>query len=484
MGKRLHRPDPVDAFLRQAARLDPRRGGNGAAQRRCLSSSSRNSVNSMADLICRDCGSTDVHAHFGEAALCDRRFDRRVSEHTGFPRLPDRPPPINLTDPDGRSRILRFRLWRAPTGIEVELEEADAAPDEGYHRAVLGSHDADVARLVSRLRELAEADIARHFPEPNRHRPGGAVAGDVVEGRPEWCDDSSSEVVVRYDVIIDGRKLSWEELGRELEGYEGCRFRLQLADRIEDLRPDAVVTPFRSPGLRNMDSDRAASPNIEELLDRFLADQRARLSERTMVNYLSVVDLLRSCLNNYGYQHLDQAAQDRFHAGYENDEDAFVHLFGASELVAGIPEFLGYFMVRKVIAGAELLRAAGTVTKKLAKWLGEGGYVDADDVADVVERGGEAGRDLPRAERLSGILFTLAREAGVDVHGVDDEDYVEDYLTIERVESGALFFEGGVGPLEVPKAASDLARVGWSLYASLARTKQGWQLVEVGVVYP
>jgi hypothetical protein len=233
-----------------------------------------------------------------------------------------------------------------------------------------------------------------------------------------------------------------------------------------------------------MDSDRAPSPNIEELLDRFLADQRARLSVRTMVNYLSVVDLLRSCLNNYGYQHLDQAAQDRFHAAYDNDEDAFVHLFGASELVACIPEFLGYFMVRKVIAGTELLRAAGTVTKKLAKWLGEGGYVDAYDVADVVERGGEAGRDLPRAERLSGILFNLAREAGVDVHAVEDEDYVEDYLTIERVESGALFFEGGVGPLKVPKAASDLAQVGWSLYASLARTKQGWQLVEVGVVYP
>ena len=80
-----------------------------------------------------------------------------------------------------------------------------------------------------------------------------------------------------------------------------------------------------------------------------------------------MVDLLRSCLNNYGYQHLVQAAQDRFHAAYANDEEAFVHLFGAPELVAGIPEFLDYFMVRKVIAGAELLRSAGTVTKKLAK---------------------------------------------------------------------------------------------------------------------
>ncbi len=110
--------------------------------------------------------------------------------------------------------------------------------------------------------------------------------------------------------------------------------------------------------------------------------------------------------------------------------------------------------------------------------------MDADDMTEVVERGGEAARDLPRAERLSGMLFDLARQADVNTHTVADEDYVEDYLTIERVEPGSLHFEGGVGPLKVPRAASDLAQVGWSLYASLARTKQGWQLVEVGIVYP
>ncbi|MDQ6948564.1 MAG: hypothetical protein M3256_20465, partial [Actinomycetota bacterium] len=71
-----------------------------------------------------------------------------------------------------------------------------------------------------------------------------------------------------------------------------------------------------------------------------------------------------------------------------------------------------------------------------------------------------------------------------DPDAVADEDWVEDYLQIERVESGALWFEGGVGPLKVPKQASGLAEVGWSVNVVLARVRGVWHLVEVGNVYP
>jgi hypothetical protein len=230
--------------------------------------------------------------------------------------------------------------------------------------------------------------------------------------------------------------------------------------------------------------DRAAAPNIDQLLGEFLTDQRQRLVDRTYRNYESVVELLRHCLNSYGYQHLDAVDQGRFDIAYAADEEAFVHLFGASELVAGIPEFLDYFMVRKVMAGAELLRAAGTVTKKLAKWLGERGYLEARTVADTVERGNEAARDLPRAEQLSRLLYELAEQSSVDVDVLDDADSVDDYLFIDRVEPERLWFEGDIGPLRVPKAISDLAEAGWSVNIVLARTRGTWQLIEVGNVYP
>jgi len=53
-------------------------------------------------------------------------------------------------------------------------------------------------------------------------------------------------------------------------------------------------------------------------------------------------------------------------------------------------------MIRKVMAGEELLRAAGTVTKKLARWLGDRQLVDTAAAAVAAERAGDAARDLPK----------------------------------------------------------------------------------------
>ena len=61
---------------------------------------------------------------------------------------------------------------------------------------------------------------------------------------------------------------------------------------------------------------------------------------------------------------------------------------------------------------------------------------------------------------------------------------VEDYLTIERTEPGALWFEGGLGPVDVPDEAAELAKPGWGLWGALAREDGRWRLLEHGIVYP
>jgi hypothetical protein len=94
-------------------------------------------------------------------------------------------------------------------------------------------------------------------------------------------------------------------------------------------------------------------------------------------------------------------------------------------------------------------------------------------------------RDLPVADRLGGLLHDVAARAPeLAVDALDDQDWVEDHLAISDVEPGRICFEGDIGPIAVPSQASDLARPGWSVSVTAARTKDSWHLLEVGFVYP
>jgi len=226
-----------------------------------------------------------------------------------------------------------------------------------------------------------------------------------------------------------------------------------------------------------------AIATIDEALDEFLAAQQARLAPSTYARYADIVSLLRDHLNGYAYQALNQAEQGRLeHAGEDGDgERAYCAIFGPEKIPGELGSFLGYFMVRKVIAGADLLKAAGTVTKKLARWLHEHGYIDAETAADVTEQAADAARELPAAARLSDLLTALSMRT--PPAGIDEDAVIEDTLAITRIEPGKLWF-GGHGPLAVPKQASDSAQLGWEAYVALVEHRGRWWLLENGAVYP
>jgi hypothetical protein len=232
----------------------------------------------------------------------------------------------------------------------------------------------------------------------------------------------------------------------------------------------------------------AVAPNstIDQVLPEFLGEQRQRLSERTFRRYEEVVELLRHCLDGYAYQSLNDEERKRWEAEFEaNEEGAFCRLFGPEKIPENVGEFLDYFMVRKVIAGQELLKASGTVTGKLVRWLAEHGYIDAVSADDAADLAREASLDLPMADRLGMLLHDVTdRAPEIDPDAVTDEDWVEDYLAVIDVEPGKIWFERDVGPIDVPREASDLARPGWSAFVTAARADGRWHLLEVGFVYP
>ena len=229
-----------------------------------------------------------------------------------------------------------------------------------------------------------------------------------------------------------------------------------------------------------------AQPNIEGVLDKFLHNQKPRLKPRTYRRYEEVIELYRHCLNSYGVQDLDVPADVALYQRlYNYRELEFSAVFGPEKILKNLHTFLNFFMIRKVMASEELLRAAGTVTKKLAIWLAEQGYIEERDAKDACTLATEAARELPAAERLARLLYEYAQSHAPRYWN----DELDDYFLVEQVQPGKLVLSAmgsDVGTIEVkvPQDISDHCKVGWQINLLLGATRHGWRIVETGNVYP
>lgn len=231
-----------------------------------------------------------------------------------------------------------------------------------------------------------------------------------------------------------------------------------------------------------------AKPTISEVLVEFLADEKTRLAAKTYRQYESVVDLLKHSLNGYAYQYLDKSEATLLDRLGTEQQKEFCDVFGPEHILSNVSEFLDYFMVRKVMCGKDTLRAAGTMTKKLAVWLAEHGYANSDDAKDAAEQGAEAARNLPAADRLRDALNDFADGNGLDQK---DED-ISDHFTITAVEAGAIWLDamtenvgkGGIGPVALPAHIAKQCKIGWSISGIVGQRRGKWRLVEAWNVYP
>jgi hypothetical protein len=119
------------------------------------------------------------------------------------------------------------------------------------------------------------------------------------------------------------------------------------------------------------------SKTIDKVLDEFLAEQEARWSPRTYANYETIVNLLkRYC--------------ERYWPGHDGEYDrvtkaggTYCGTYGPEDIAGAFGMFLDYFMPHKVMGSEGTFKAAGTVIKKLAKWLVAKGY--DPNAADTVD---------------------------------------------------------------------------------------------------
>jgi hypothetical protein len=231
---------------------------------------------------------------------------------------------------------------------------------------------------------------------------------------------------------------------------------------------------------------RAPRRSIETLMEAYLAQLPG--GKRRVREAGGSLELLRSGLDGYAYQNLSRADRDRWSAAFDaGDETCFSRLFGAREIAGYLDEFLGYFLIRKVLMPEEEVARTVEDVRGFVEWLAAERELTPTAARKALGGIATASVDLPAAERLGRLLHDIARANAEPARrgaGPEFDEIVEDFLVIERVAPGRIWFLDGIGPIKVPEAASAVARPGWTINLVLGRRGATWDVLEVGNVYP
>lgn len=227
---------------------------------------------------------------------------------------------------------------------------------------------------------------------------------------------------------------------------------------------------------------------IAEALQTFLAQERQRTPSSADETGF-VLDNLVGFLEGYGYQYVgaglpdDEHGHDEARGEIDEPEQDFVATHAPDMIPASLSEFLYYWNIRKFMGDADDARATGEVMARLMDWLGEQGLADRAEALDAAAMARVASDVLPRAKRLSDLLYDLA-DASWAFPDAEPEEEIDDFLAIVRIEPGRLWLEQGVGPIVVPEEASRLAEVGWEINLVATKRSGTWSIEEIGNVYP
>ena len=223
------------------------------------------------------------------------------------------------------------------------------------------------------------------------------------------------------------------------------------------------------------------------MLDGYLRTERARLASRTYARDAEVIGWLKKSLNTDGLKDLTPEEHEQFRSrgfDFERGDPPYCEAVGPYYLMLHLPTFLTAAQLRRLEAPPELPDQAGTVVKKLAKWLETHGYISALAVRAVRDMAAEVGQRTPAMDELAQRLQALTQ----DVEYFEEEDVPGDF-EITHVEPEGLWLHDHIddsvyGPVPVPDDVHDLCPVGWMIAGTLGRRDGAYQFVDVLKVDP
>ena len=189
----------------------------------------------MSEQTCSACG-TRVAPYDGVLLsakkvarfLCSRCYNETVAEYLGLDYEHVAFDPVILEDRDGIPHTFQFRS--RVFSDRLSLEALETGQDEGYEFSVIADAEQDLFATFRGLFERIRRELGRKHIEPEgdgyQITDAGVVCGQITSD-PDALDRMPL-------LVIDGKPVTWEELGRMVSPYEGFNFKLQIFDRSEE----------------------------------------------------------------------------------------------------------------------------------------------------------------------------------------------------------------------------------------------------------
>lgn len=160
---------------------------------------------------------------FNEAAA--RQLGLEVFEHVGFDA-------VRMIDARGAEHEFHFvtRLFGGP-GVSIDAFELRNDCPAGYRFQVIGEPEDDPLELLGRLIGKMRRALALTHLEDTAHGP---EVNDRLTLRGTVGSDPDGDHRLPM-VVIDGREISWAELGRMVATFQGWQFKLQFLGKSEEV---------------------------------------------------------------------------------------------------------------------------------------------------------------------------------------------------------------------------------------------------------
>lgn len=167
----------------------------------------------------------------GYRQLCSQCFNAEVAEADGLGKFEHvKFEPVEIADRTGKNHVFHFRTHLFGPGVSLDAFEVRDGHPAGYQFQVIGDPEDDLlvllGRLVEKMRRALSVQHVRHGEY------GLQIADRVVRGMIDWDDAQDGRVPL---LVVDGRQITWQELGRMLMTFEGWQFKLEIRDKSEEL---------------------------------------------------------------------------------------------------------------------------------------------------------------------------------------------------------------------------------------------------------